>query len=182
MLSMPQFRIFTHLTAMIIYLSSAAVLASANTALSQAWVANESRTPQGLHALTLSVQQHEFALQMSCDESGQETGQLKIMFFGPSLPRLYGTDGQTETLLLHFGQVAKTTSPFVWEAYYFDGGAGDQAWIGDITAPTGFLHEFSEASEIDILNSDLDLIYRFPAKGTALGVNDIWKVCGISAD
>lgn len=176
-----QFRSLMQLTSLFTCMSSAAVLASANIAFSQVWKAHESRTPQGLHALSLLVQQHEFALQLTCDETGQETDRMKVMFFGPTLPRLYGTDGQTETLLLHFGQAAEATKPFVWKVHYFDGGVGDQAWIGDIAVTERFLQEFSKAADIDILNSDLDLVYRFPAKGTALGVDDIRQVCGVGS-
>lgn len=162
-------------------LSLIAVLATGSTALAQSWNAIESRNPMGLHSLSLSVQKHEFALQIGCDESGQETRQLKMMFFGPTLPRLYGTDGQTETLLLHFTQASEPSYTFEWDVYYFDGGLGDQAWIGDLTVNEHFLYEFSQAIDIDILNSDLELIYRFPAKGTGAGVKNIWQVCGIGS-
>ena len=160
-------------------LSLIAVLATGSTALAQSWKVTESRNPMGLHSLSLSVRKHEFALQIGCDESGQETRQLKMMFFGPTLPRLYGTDGQTETLLLHFTQASEPSSTFEWDVYYFDGGLGDQAWIGDLTVNEHFLREFSKAIDIKILNSDLELIYRFLAKGTGAGVKEIWKVCGI---
>lgn len=158
------------------------IVVGVNVVAAQAWQATASRSPQGLHSLSLVVQQHEFALQISCDESGYETHQLKMIFFGPALPRLYGTDGQTETLLLHFTQGSAPSDIFEWGAYYYDGGLGDQAWIGDLTVNERFLREFSKAKHIDILNSELELIYRFPAKGTASGVSEIWQVCGIATD
>jgi hypothetical protein len=162
-------------------LSLTAVLATGSTAFAQSWKTTESRNPMGLPSLALSVQRHEFALPIVGDESGQETRQLKMMFFGPTLPRLYGTDGQTETLLLHFTQASEVSHTFEWDVYYFDGGLGDQAWIGDLTVNEHFLHEFAQAIDIEILNSDLELIYRFPAKGTGVGVKEIWQICGIGS-
>ncbi|WIY24474.1 hypothetical protein [Parasedimentitalea psychrophila] len=175
--SPPIIRLFNGLAC----LSLTAVLGTGSAAFAQSWMATDSRNPMGLHSLSLSVQKHEFALQIGCDESGQETRQLKMMFFGPALPRLYGTDGQTETLLLHFTQASEPSYTIEWDVYYFDGGLGDQAWIGDLTVNAHFLREFSQAIDIEILNSDLELIYRFPAKGSSMGANEIWQVCGIGS-
>ena len=36
-------------------------------ATAQYWQAQESRNPQGLHALSLTVQKHEFTFEITCD-------------------------------------------------------------------------------------------------------------------
>lgn len=156
----------------------AAVLV-ATGAVSQSWTGHEKRSPLGLHTATLIVQMHEFSFQISCDESAAESGMLNLMFFGPALPRLYGTDGQEETLLLSFNASDGTSVIREWDAYYFDGGLGDQAWLGGVKADNKMLVAFSEASEVALLNKERELVYRFPAQGTAAGTRLLQATCGV---
>lgn len=145
----------------------------------QTWNMHDEVSPQGLHTATLSVQKHEFAFNISCNETAAESGILNLMFFGPALPRLYGTDGQEKTLLLSFNLPDETSFIQKWDAYYFDGGLGDQAWMGEMKASNNMLDAFSAATDISLLNTDQELIYGFPAKNTAAGTKLLRDTCGI---
>lgn len=146
------------------------------SALSQTWTGSDWRSPQGLHSATIAVQKHEFGLQISCNESAQESRVLRLQFSGPALPRLHGIDGQKETLALSFDDGAHTRE---WQVYYFDGGLGDQAWIGELQSTGETLAALSNAHTISILNLDKELIYLFPAKGTSKGVQLLRDTCGL---
>lgn len=98
------------------------------------------------------------------------------MFSGPALPRLYGTDGQQERLLLSFDGSSHSRE---WDVYYYDGGLGDQAWIGMLHITQDTLNALSAAQAVTILNTDQELIYRFPATGTFLGVRRLKDACGL---
>ncbi|MGR3617023.1 MAG: hypothetical protein ACU0BB_13390, partial [Paracoccaceae bacterium] len=63
--------------------------------------------------------------------------------------------------------------------YYYDGGLGDQAWIGDLEINSAFLDAFSKAEHVNILNLENELIYLFHARGAATGARDITRICGI---
>lgn len=155
---------------------------SVSSGHAQSWKTYQEQTPLGLHAVTMVIQKHEFALQVGCDETAQKSRQLHLQFFGPALPRLYGEDGQTETLMVHL--TAPSTPPHIknWEVYYFDGGLGDQAWIGKLAADDAFLHALAGASDIELRNLEQELIYSFPANGTSAGVSKMQRICGISAN
>ena len=146
----------------------------------QSWQGHDEMSPQGLHSATLTVQKHEFALSISCNETAAETSILNLMFFGPSLPRLYGTDGQEETLLISFNRPNDTSLIRKWEVYYYDGGLGDQAWMGKLEADNQMLDAFSGAQDISLLNTDRELIYEFPAKGTSAGTALLRQTCGVA--
>lgn len=154
----------------------------ATCANAQTWRMYDEVSPQGLHAATLSVQKHEFSFNITCDESAAESSLLNLMFFGPALPRLYGTDGQEEILLLSFDMPDGTSLIQKWDAYYFDGGLSDQAWMGGIKAGNKMLDAFSAATDISLLNTDHELIHVFPAKGTAAGKKLLQDTCGIGQE
>lgn len=101
------------------------------------------------------------------------------MFAGPAVPRLYGTDGQEETLLLSFNMPDGSARIRKWNVYYFDGGLGDQAWLGELKVGGKMLDAFSGAKDIAILNTDKELIYNFPAKGSAAGAKLMREACGV---
>lgn len=160
-------------------LACAAGFLSVASADAQVWSGTEERSQQGLHTATLFVQMHEFALQITCNETAAENGRLDLMFVGPALPRLYGTDGQEETMLLSFGMFDGSTVTRGWNAYYYDGGLGDQAWLGGLMADGAMLDAFAAAREVALLNTDKELIYVFPAKGTAAGAKLLRQTCGV---
>lgn len=145
-------------------------------ALSQAWTGSAWRSPQGLHSASIVVQKHEFGLQIDCDESAQESRALRLQFSGPALPRLYGSDGQETTLLLSFDDGAHRRE---WQVYFFDGGLGDQAWIGELLSTDETLAALSNARSVSILNLEEELIYLFPAEGTSEGVQLLRETCGL---
>lgn len=161
-----------------IFVCSIGIL-SATCANAQSWRVNDGVSPLGVRTATLFVQKHEFAFRITCNETAAESGMLNLMFFGPTLPRLYGTDGQEKTLLLSFNMPDDTSLIQKWDAYYFDGGLGDQAWIGGVKASNRMLNAFSAATDISLLNTDHELIYVFPAKGTAAGTKQLRDTCGI---
>jgi hypothetical protein len=150
-------------------------------ASAQSWVGKDWRSPLGLHTASIAVKKHEFALQITCNEAAQESLKLSLVFSGPALPRLYGTDGQEETLLLSFDASESTSIMREWNAHYFDGGIGDQAWLGDTESDNEMLDAFSRAKTISILNVDKELIYRFPAKGTSAGTKLLRDTCGLGS-
>lgn len=148
-------------------------------ALANTWEFREGRSPKGLHQMSMWVTMHEFGLTINCDESGWDTSKVRLMFFGPPLPRLNGEDGQTESFILQFRQSDLDHYSKSWNVYYYDGGPGDQAWIGDLEVDEEFISALASATSIEISNTDLELIYEFPGKGTSVGANEIEKVCGI---
>lgn len=154
-----------------------AVVVCSSTTIAQSWSGNDFVSPMGLHIGSISVQKHEFGLQISCTKSDQKNLKLSFMFAGPALPRLYGTDGQEKTLLLSFDVPGSNAFIRKWDAYYFDGGLGDQAWLGDVKSDDKMLDAFSSAKTVSILNMDEELIYRFPAKGTAAGTKLLRDTC-----
>ncbi len=171
-MSMSRFSIFASLCAL-----SCLPFSSAQA---QSWESNDWRNPQGLHTLSATVVQDQFALEISCNESGAETNELKLMFLGPPLPDLPGTDGQQETLVVSLKQPDGSTFQIKWPAYYFDGGPGDQAWLGAIQGSPVFTQAFASAQTIELLNERQDVTYSFPAKGTKAASQMFWSVCGIS--
>ncbi|MEP2717028.1 hypothetical protein [Pseudophaeobacter sp.] len=148
-------------------------------AQAQSWSGTDWRSPRGLHSASISVQKNEFGLAINCDETAQVTRILRLLFSGPALPRLYGRDGQEETLLLSFDEGAHTRE---WQVYYFDGGLGDQAWIGELGSTDEALSALANAQTVSILNTDRELIYVFPAKGTSAGVQLLRETCGLGAN
>lgn len=159
--------------------ASLVIVICSSAAKAQSWSGNDWMSPMGLHTASISVQKHEFSLQISCDESAQENLKLSFMFAGPALPRLYGTDGQEETLLLSFVMPGSPALNRRWNAYYYDGGLGDQAWLGDVKSDEKLLVAFSRAQTISILNMNEELIYRFPAKGTSVATKLLRDTCGL---
>ncbi|WP_375699796.1 hypothetical protein [Pseudophaeobacter sp. TrK17] len=151
-----------------------------SSAQAQSWESNDWRNPQGLHALSVTVVQDQFALEISCTESAAETNELNLMFLGTPLPELMGTDGQEETLLVSLKQPDGSTFQIKWPAYYFDGGSGDQAWLGAIQGSSVFIQAFASAQTVELLNEDQAVAYSFPAKGTQAASQMFWSVCGIS--
>jgi hypothetical protein len=143
----------------------------------QSWQTTDEVTHSGRHSVNLVVQKHEFSFHITCDDTAEKNGQLAMMFAGPALPRLYGTDGQEETLILSFDTPDKISYTEEWSVYYYDGGLGDQAWLGGLQVNKKMLDAFSGAQEFAILNMDMEQIYRFPAKGTAVGVARILNIC-----
>mgnify|MGYP000023509874 CR=1 FL=1 len=113
--------------------ASMALCAAICPASAQSWqvVSHDSpRDVQSVMQLSSWVQMHEFLLELNCDENSRDAGSVHLMFAGPPLPRLNGQDGQTETLVLEFEQSDLNHYQVNWEVYYFDGGPGDQAWLG----------------------------------------------------
>lgn len=149
----------------------------ASAASAQEWRSNSSKTPRGLEAASMRVQKFEFAMEFHCDEHDWEDHRLGVKFFGPALPRLYGKDGDTAKLSLLFTLRDGVLYREPFDSYYFDGGLGDQAWLGSINAGGSELNALARALKLDILNQDSQVVYSFGTKGTAAGVAVLRQTC-----
>ncbi|MBZ0218729.1 MAG: hypothetical protein K8F25_19385 [Fimbriimonadaceae bacterium] len=154
----------------------------ASGALAQEWKSTSGTNPQGLESSSMSTQLHEFGMEFYCDEHDSDDNRLGLKFTGPPLPRLYGEDGDTAKLSLLFTRRGGVLYREVWDAYYFDGGAGDQAWLGSINAGKSELDALASALKLDILNQDAELVYSFETKGTAASVAKIREVCKLGLE
>jgi hypothetical protein len=153
-----------------------------SSVVAQEWQTGKSKTYQGLDATSMWVSKHEFGLDFYCDESNGQDQRLSVKFLGPVLPRLYGEDGDTAKLSLLFTLRGGVLHREAWPAYYFDGGPGDQAWLGSIHAGTAELNALSRALKLEILNQDGESVYSFPTKGTSVGVTKIHRVCRLGVN
>lgn len=143
----------------------------------ETWKSSQGINPQGLSAGSMHVEMHEFALIVECNEETGTRNQFKMMFFGPGLPRLFGEDGQEEKLSILFILGSGVLVRQAWQAYYFDGGPGDQAWIGNIQLSEFDINAFARASNVQILNVDGDLVYEFGANGTSAAIKSLKGAC-----
>jgi len=155
----------------------ATLVICASGASAQEWRSNSSKTPRGLEAASMRVQKFEFAMEFHCDEHDWEDHRLGVKFFGPALPRLYGEDGDTAKLSLLFTLRDGVLYREPFDSYYFDGGLGDQAWLGSINAGASELNALARALKLDILNQDSEVVYSFGTKGTAAGVAVLRQTC-----
>lgn len=146
-------------------------------AFAQEWQTSSGPNPQGLEAASMFVQKHEFAMEFHCDEHDWEDHRLSVKFIGPALPRLSGEDGDEAKLSLLFTLRDGVLYREVWNAYYFDGGLGDQAWLGNINAGKSEFNALARAMKLDILNQDGELVYSFGTKGTAAGAAVLSQTC-----
>jgi hypothetical protein len=143
----------------------------------QEWKTHESTGYKNAKQVSMSGWLHEFGMEFHCDEHDWQDNRLGVKFFGPTLPRLYGKDGDKATLSLLFTRRGGVLYREVFDAYYFDGGLGDQAWLGSINAGKSELDALASALKLDILNQDAELVYSFATKGTAVGVAKIRNIC-----
>lgn len=160
----------------------AAVIGGTIYAQAEEWRTHSGTNPRGLESASMSTQLHEFGLQFNCDEHDWQDYRLAVMFSGPPLPRLDGDDGDTAKLTLLFTRKSGEQFREVWEAYYFDGGPGDQAWLGSINAGKPVLDALASAVKLDIVNKNSDLIYSFETIGTAVGVAKFREVCKLGLE
>ncbi len=155
----------------------AALTMYATGAQADSWQSSTSKNPQGYNSGSMWVTKHEFALVFECDARDGPKNKLGVKFHGPALPRLYGKDGDTAKLSLLFTLRGGVLVRDAWEPYFFDGGPGDQAWLGSIRAGETELNALSRALKLDILNKDGDLVYTFGTKGTSKAVAKLRQAC-----
>lgn len=159
----------------------AALTMCATGAQADSWQSSTSKNPQGYNSGSMWVTKHEFALVFECDARDGPKNKLGVKFYGPALPRLSGQDGDTAKLSLLFTLRGGVLIRDAWEPYFFDGGPGDQAWLGSIRAGNTELNALSRALKLDILNKDGELVYRFGTKGTSKAVAKLRQACKFPA-
>ncbi|MEP2986052.1 MAG: hypothetical protein ABJP08_22620 [Roseibium sp.] len=130
----------------------------------------------------MRTEKHEFAFEFYCDGNDWEDNRLGVKFFAISLPRLYAQDDADASLSLRFLLSGGTDYQEPLDAHYFDGGPGDQAWLGSINAGKFELDALAASRRLDILNQDGELAYTFGTKGTASGVAAIPKHCKLGTE
>lgn len=157
-------------------------LGPAQLAQAQEWKVHESIGYKDTKQVSITSRLHEFAMEFYCDEHDWQDNRLGVKFFGPTLPRLYGQDGDTAKLSLLFTRRGGVLYREVFEAYYYDGGLGDQAWLGSINAGKSELDALASAVKLDILNKEAELVYSFSTKGTAAGVAKIRALCKVGLE
>lgn len=141
------------------------------------WAASTGKNPRNIESATMWISKYEFGFEFFCSANDSEDGLLGAKFFGPALPRLYGQDGDTAKLSLLMTMHGGVLHREEWDAYYFDGGLGDQAWLGPIHAGEAELNAIARALKFDILNEQGELVYSFGTKGTAAGIAQIRQTC-----
>lgn len=146
------------------------------------WQTISGENPAGKKFVSMNIQQDKFALEFHCDESDWQDNRLGVKFFGPPLPNLDEEDGATAKLSFLFSRRDGVLYREAWEPYYFNGGPGDQAWLGTINAGKSELDALAAALKLDILNVDAELLYSFETVGTAAGVRAIREVCKLGLE
>jgi hypothetical protein len=147
----------------------------------QEWKSSKGKNYQDLDTASMWVSKHEFGLEFSCDANDGPKRQLKAKFLGPALPRLYGEDGDTAKLSFLFTLRGGVLIREAWEPYYFDGGLGDQAWLGPVRFGETELNALARAQKLDILNQDGELVYEFGTKGTSAAIAKLRQACRFAA-
>ncbi len=146
------------------------------------WSTTAGKTARGLAYANMRTEFHEFALEFHCDENDWEDNRLGVKFFAISLPRLYAQADTTARLSLFFTLSGGAVYRERLDAHYFDGGQGDQVWLGTINAGKSELDALAAARSLDILNQDGEVAYSFAAKGASIGVAAIRKHCKLGAE
>lgn len=159
----------------------ASLTVCSGAAQSEEWTAFEGTKPQGLDTASMWVSKHEFGLEFSCDAKDGPKQQLNAKFLGPALPRLYGEDGDTAELSFLFTDRHGARLRIPWEPYYFDGGLGDQAWLGPVRFDQSALDALARAVELEIQNEDRERVYAFGTKGTFAAAAIVRRVCGFTS-
>ncbi|MGJ8527250.1 hypothetical protein [Maritalea sp.] len=160
----------------------AVLTGGSNIAQAEEWRVSSGKNPAGQNYVAMRTKMHEFALEFQCDEHDWQDNRLGVKFIGPALPRLYGEDDETAKLSLLFTMRGGVLYRESWDAYYFDGGLGDQAWLGSINAGKSELDALARATKLEILNPDSEVVYRFGTKGTSAGVAKIREVCKLGLE
>ncbi|MEW7008147.1 hypothetical protein [Lentilitoribacter sp. EG35] len=159
-----------------------AIVGGSFGAHAQEWQMHTGYEENGAEFASMSVRVHEFAMEFYCDEHDWQDYRLGAKFYGPPLPRLNGLDGATAKLSFLFTLRGGVLVRELWEPQYRDGGARDQVWVGSIHAGKSEIDALAGALKLDILNTDGELVYSFPTKGTAAGVAHIRKFCKIGLE
>ncbi len=153
-----------HLLAKLLIVASLIVCSGA--AQSEEWKSFEGKNPRGLDTASMWVSKHEFVLEFSCDAKDGPKQQLNAKFLGPALPRLYGEDGDTANLSFLLTDRHGARLRILWDPYYFDGGLGDQAWLGPVRFDQTALDALARAVELEIQNEERNRVYAFGTTGT----------------
>ncbi len=155
----------------------AALLISVSISWAEEWQSSTGKNPRNIESASMWISKQEFGFEFFCSANDREDRLLGVKFLGPALPRLYGKDGDTAKLSLLLTLQGGVLHREAWEAYYFDGGLGDQAWLGSIHAGETELNAVARALKFDILNEDGEIVYTFGTSGTAVGIVQIRQTC-----
>jgi hypothetical protein len=160
-------------------LSAIFISVSAMSAVAQEWDVNSGTDSRGNDFAYMSIKLGGHLLSLSCDSRNKDDSNLQFKLFVPSLPTLFAEDGVEAPLSLKFvlpggGQVTQ-----IVDTYYFDGGPGDQAWLGKFSTDHASLNSIAAAKEILIMNPEGKTVLEFPATKTSLGVKKIRQMCQI---
>jgi hypothetical protein len=160
-------------------LAATFISVSAMSAVAQGWRVKSGTDSRENDYAYMSIKQGGHMLSLSCDSRNKDDSKLQFKLFVPSLPTLFAEDGVEAPLSLKFvlpggGQVTQ-----IVDTYYFDGGPGDQAWLGKFSTDHASLNSLAAAKEILIVNPEGKTVLSFPAAGTSQGVRQIRQMCRI---
>ena len=167
---------------LVVFTTLVMAMSAAGKAYANEWRTTAAKDVNGLQHANMRTELHEFALEFSCDGNDWEDNRLRVKFFTTSLPRLYAKDDASARLSLLFTLSGSAVYRERLDVHYFDGGPGDQAWLGSINAGKSGLDALAAARRLDILNPDGEVAYTFGTKGTAIGVAAIRKHCKLGAE
>ena len=169
-------------TQLVTLVSFVILMSGAGKADANEWTTKFGKDVNGLAFANMRTEMHEFAFEFYCDGNDWEDNRLGVKFFAISLQRLYAQDDADASLSLRFLLSGGTDYQERLDAHYFDGGPGDQAWLGSIKAGKSGLDALAASRRLDILNQDGELAYTFGTKGTAIGVAAIRKHCKLGVE
>lgn len=146
---------------------------------SAGWLVSAGISTKGDRYAQIHIQQGDVTLFLVCDQRNLETQDLYFKLFTASMAGLPAQDNDEAVLTLQFQLPGGGTHGEQIPAWYFDGGSGDQAWMGRVQADAAMLDAFGAAGEVSILNPEGTAILRLPASGPAAGAKAIREQCGV---
>jgi hypothetical protein len=143
------------------------------------WTVTSGTDTQKSRYASMSIHQDDILLELSCTERGQVNSTLSMTLLTPSLPNLQAHDDAKAKLIFEFTLNDGSSFETYVASHYFDGGPGDQAWVGKLAASPSSIDALAAATSVKVRAPDRTPVLSFSAKGTAKGARAIRDYCGI---